>query len=382
MNTARFTRLVLGVALLAGLAGGWWWLTQAKPVSVTLAEVTRTRVEAAVSNTRAGTVEACRRAKMSPSLGGQIARLQVRDGARVKAGELLLELWNQDLQAELVHGERQGEALTAQTQATCYRAAAAEREAERLGRLAATSAVSVDALDKARTQARAARAECDAARVGIQVNAAQIATLRANLERTRLYAPFDGVVAKINGELNEYVTPSPPGIATLAVIDLIDNTCFYVKAPIDEVDAARIEPGMEARITLDAYGERAFAGTVRRLADFVLDVEKQARTVDVEAELRNPEDLRLMLAGYSADVEVILERRDDTLAIPTEAIVDGNQVFVYHAGVLARRTIETGLSNWKLTEVRHGLAADERVVLSVGRAGVSDGARAEPDPES
>ncbi|MGF1643320.1 MAG: efflux RND transporter periplasmic adaptor subunit [Thiotrichales bacterium] len=376
-------RAALVMIVLAGAVGGLaWWFTQPTPVAVTLATVTRGSVEATVSNTRAGSVEACRRAKMSPALGGQIAALHVREGGKVKAGDLLLELWNRDLQAELAHIERQGDTLAAQVKAACYRAAAAEREAERLGRLATTSAVAVDTLDKARTQGRALRAECDAARAGIAVNLAQGETIRANLERTRLYAPFDGVVAKINGELNEYVTPSPPGIATLAVIDLIDTTCFYVKAPIDEVDAARIKPGMPARITLDAYRDRIFTGTVRRLADFVLDVEKQARTVDVEAELSNPDDLHLLLAGYSADVEVVLERRDDTLSIPTEAIVDTDRVFVYRDGVLERRAVTPGLSNWKTTEVLDGLAPDERIVLSVGRAGVSDGALARPDPGS
>ena len=67
-----------------------------------------------------------------------------------------------------------------------------------------------------------------------------------------LRAPFDGIVAEFNGKGGEYLTPSPPGIQTLPAVDLIDDSCIYVNAPIDEVDAVRLKLGMSARITLDA----------------------------------------------------------------------------------------------------------------------------------
>ena len=116
------------------------------------------------------------------------------------------------------------------------------------------------------------------------------------------------------------------------MVDLIDNTCFYITAPIDEVDVPKIAPGMTARVSLDAFGDRRFAGKVRRIAPYVLDREKQARTVDVEVEFTLPEDIRKMLAGYSADVEIILDVRQNTLRIPTEAVLEGNRVFVYLPG--------------------------------------------------
>ncbi|MEN8175006.1 MAG: efflux RND transporter periplasmic adaptor subunit, partial [Pseudomonadota bacterium] len=177
---------------------------------------------------------------------------------------------------------------------------------------------------------------------------------------------------------NEYVTPSPPGIATLPVIDLIDNSCFYVSAPIDEVDVARVEAGLVARISLDACGDKEFSGKVRRVAPYVLDLEKQARTVDVEVEFDSPETVGTMLAGYSADVEIILDVHADTLRIPTESVVADDRVYVLDdsAGLLERRTIEAGIANWDFTEVLSGLREGESVVTSVDRDGVEDGARA------
>ena len=136
-----------------------------------------------------------------------------------------------------------------------------------------------------------------------------------------LRAPFDGIVAEINGEIGEYLTPSPPGIPTLPAVDLIDDTCLYVTAPIDEVDAAQLKVGMKGRITLDAYRGKHFTGTVRRIAPYVLALEKQARTVEVEVEFDDPGDARHLLVGYSADIEVVVQAHDKVVRIPTSALM-------------------------------------------------------------
>ena len=75
---------------------------------------------------------------------------------------------------------------------------------------------------------------------------------RVQRGRTVLVAPFDGTVAKIVGEVGEYSTPSPPGVPTPPAIDLIDESCLYVTAPMDEVDAPKMRAGQPVRITLDA----------------------------------------------------------------------------------------------------------------------------------
>jgi HlyD family secretion protein len=105
-----------------------------------------------------------------------------------------------------------------------------------------------------------------------------------------------------------------------------------------------------------------------------LDTEKQARTVEVEAEIENPEKYNL-LPGYSADVEVILENRVNVLRIPSQAILDGKRVLVLDpaTGLLKAKEIKKGVANWEFTEVRSGLAAGELVVTSVDREGVADG---------
>jgi HlyD family secretion protein len=367
MTTGRLLpRLLMGLAVVIAAALVVWRYSRPRPVPVVLAEVDRGRVERSVANTRAGTVNACRRAKLAPPAGGQIASLPVREGDRVRAGQVLLELWNGETVAQERVAEEQEHTAVLQAEEACEQAAIAEREAE-----------PEEQFDRAASSAKTLRVACNAAGAEVKQSRARIQLARATSTRTVLRAPFDGVVAKLSGEMGEFTMPSPPGIPTPPVIDLIDDHCLYVSAPIDEVDVARVRVGQTAYITLQALPGRRFPGRVRRVAPYVLDLEKQARTADVEVEFTNLEDVKALLVGYSADVEIILEVRDNVLRVPTQALMDGKRVLIYdESGTLQERLIEPGISNWEYTEVRSALKQGDKVVLSVEREGVAPGVKA------
>ncbi len=375
----RFWRYLI-LALLIAAAGFFLWrATRPKPLEVRLAAVDRGTVERTVANTRAGTLMACRRAKLSPGSGGQITELKIRKGQRVHSGQLLLALWNRDLVAEAALADSEAETAQARTRAACAQAEIARREADRQRRLESSGSAAAERVDRAETEARVRQAECEATNLSIQTARARGILARTHQERTRLLAPFDGVVAEINGELGEYLTPSPPGIPTPPAIDLVDDSCFYVSAPIDEVDAAAIRVGMPARVTLDAFPGRRFPGEVKRVGTYVLDREKQARTVDVEVTFAiAPGDTLQALAGYSADVEVVIETRRETLRVPTQAVLEGSRVYRYDpaTGRVSKHPFSAGLSNWDFTEASAGLGTGDQVVLSVDLPDLKDGIRA------
>jgi HlyD family secretion protein len=264
-------------------------------------------------------------------------------------------------------------------------AANALREAERQASLHAKGFVSSSAEETARAAAESKHASCEAAKADVVQANARVAAIRVEQGRTVLYAPFDGIVAKIVGEVGEYSTPSPPGVPTPPAIDLIDDACLYVSAPLDEVDAPKIRLGQVVRISLDAFPKQFFPGTVRRVAPYVSAVEKQARTVDLEATFAQPEAAGKLLVGYSANIEVILAVRDNVVRVPTSALQEGGRVLVAGAdGTLQARTLKTGVANWDYTEVLSGLAPGEKVVTSPEREGVRAGAvyavEAKPTP--
>ena len=373
-------RLLLAAIAIAGIAAVVGYTMRDTPLRVVAVAVERGDVEATVANTRAGTVNACRRAGLSPALGGQIASLPVSTGDRVTSGQVLLELWNEDLRAERILAERDAIASAARAKESCVIAKVAEREAKRLVSLRERGISSEEETDRAVGDAEAKQAGCEAVRDLVRVSDARVDVATAALQRTLLKAPFDGVIAEINGEIGEFVTPSPVGVPTPPTVDLIDNSCLYISAPIDEVDAPAVRTGMSARITLDAFPDQDFPGHVRRVAPYVLEVEKQARTVEVEAEIDNPEKYDLM-PGYSADVEIILDTRVDVLRIPALAVIDGEKVLLLNEQdqVIEERMIERGVSNWEYSEIVSGLDGSELVILSVDREGVEAGATAVRD---
>jgi len=375
MRSTLIRRLLVALLVLLLIGGGLWWLTRPRPVAVVVRDIDRGRVESTLANTRAGTVEACQRTRLSTITGGRIEVLAVREGDRVRKGQLLMKLWNDDQQAQSTLAMTQVATARQRVNEACTVAANAEREAERQTALRARGFVSSAREDAARSEALAKRASCAAAQADVTQGEARVRLTRVEQGRTVLYAPFAGTVAKIVGEVGEYSTPSPPGVPTPPAIDLIDDSCLYVKAPMDEVDAPRISTGQSVRISLDALPRRSFPGKVKRVAPYVSAVEKQARTVDVEAEFDDPAAPGKLLVGYSADIEVILEARDDVVRVPSSALLEGGRVLIASAdGRLTERTLRTGLANWEYTEVVAGLTAGERVVTSLERAGVQPGA--------
>lgn len=372
----RFRLVLVLVGLVLVVTAGIYWTQRNAPIPVQVVEVERGAVERTVTNTRAGTLNACRRARLSPSLGGQIANLPVKEGESVKQGQVLFEIWNSDLRAQVTLAQAELSTSKARQQEACIQAELAQTEAQRLVKLRERKLASEELAGKAISLSLSGAAACDAATANVSVSKARLSLANAILDKTRLTAPFDGTIAEVNGELGEYVTPSPVGIPTPPAIDLIDISCLYVSAPIDEVDAPEIRAGMTARISLDAFGREYFEGRVRRVAPYVLDIEKQARTVDIEVDFISAGDNSNMLPGYTADIEVILDVRSDSLRIPSEALLEGNRVYVYDSdfGTVSRVEIRTGLSNWQFTEVLQGLEAGQQVVTSIDREGLIDGA--------
>ena len=353
---------IIGAIIAVIALSSFMFAGEEKPIKVLSVKPEIRNVEKTVSNTRAGTIDACRRSKMSPAAAGQISVLHVKEGDSVNEGDILLELWNKETKARVTASERSSDQA-------CIVSAKAERDASRANELYAKGLTSEEAKETAVANAESTMAACNAA-------VAQVEVTKASLERTMLIAPFDGIVAEIEGKLGEYVTPSPVGVATKPTLDLIDNTCLYIKAPIDEIDAPDVRSGMKANITMDAFGEEEFLATVTRVAPYVLDLERQARTVEIEATFDNPQ--QYLLPGYSADVTIIIDTSEETLGLPTQAIMRGDKVYVIgDDNVIENRQLETGLSNWEFTEVLSGLELDDRIVLSVDRTGVKDGAKVE-----
>ena len=212
-----------------------------------------------------------------------------------------------------------------------------------------------------RTEADARAAACATAKADVAQAQARVDVVGTARQRTVLVAPFDGTVAQIVGEVGEYSTPSPPGVATPPAIDLIDESCLYVSAPMDEVDAPKIDAGQPVRITLDALPGKSFAGKVRRIAPYVHRGREAGAHGRDRGRVRRPEVRRAAARGLQR------RRRGDPRIAPRRAAradlgaaAGRPRARCSTAAGSRSATVKTGVANWEHTEITEGLAAGDQ----------------------
>ena len=346
-----------------------------EPIPVRTTTVTRGTIDSTVTNSKAGTIRARQRAHLSTEIGGRVVEIMHREGDVIAQGELLLLLNDSTLRAQETQALEAIRASDAHYQEMCITRDKARREYDRKRKLAAQNIVSEDLLDQLLHVYHASKAACNAADAERQKVRASRAGAAANLDKVSIYAPFAGVIAEVNVEVGEWVTPSAAGI-----IDLINRESLYISAPMDEIDSGRIHLGFPVRVEVDSRPDETFLGKVTRIAPYVLDIEAQNRTFEIEVELDDLEIASNLLPGTSADVEVILKTLEDAPRVPTTALFKDDRVLVVEDDVLVEREVETGLRNWDYVEIVAGLEEGEVVVTSLDRTEVEDGQIVEVTP--
>ena len=345
------------------------------PILVSVAKVERGRVEETVTNSRAGTVKARQRAKLSPEIGGPVVEVLHRKGARVRAGDVLLRLHDDSQQAAVQMAKRELAVVEVKRERACLESARAEREFLRFQQLKERDLVSTDLLDKYESLAQTTQVSCKQTQAEIAHARSVIVEAKAELAKTVLHAPFDGVVAELDIEVGEWTTPSPPALPIPPILDLIDPSSIFISAPMDEVDSSKIFVDQPVRVTLDPFPGQQYEGHVRHMAPYVLDVEEQNRTVEIEVELDDRAFASTLLPGTSADVEVILSVKNDVLRVSPSTLFEGHKVFVVEHDTLSTRPVDIGMRNWDFVEILGGLSEGDHVVMSLDQEGLEEGLR-------
>jgi HlyD family secretion protein len=370
MRVRRRTLVVLAVVVALALLAQRF-LFRERPIAVESTVVSVGPVEEVVTNSEAGTAKARSRAVLSVERAGRIASILYREGARARAGVVLLTLDAATEANRLEAARRDFESARAAREAAHAATVLAGQSFDRVVALERQGLAPKEQLDQARSRRDAAMAEERAAAARVKSAAAAVAIARDEISHIQVRAPFDGVVAKRSVEVGESVLPGQ------ALLELVGDRQLFVSAPIDERDAGRLNEGLPARVTVDAYPGVVWSGVVTRVAPIVEELKQQSRTLEVEVALPDDPAKPRVRPGMTADVEVILARRDGVVRVPTLAIVEGKRVYVVVKGRAERREITTGVRNWEWTEARSGVRAGERIVTSLDRAGLKSGVRVE-----
>ena len=324
------TTLIVTTLLVAGAAGGYWALRW-QPLRVVAEPPSRNTALDAVYAT--GIVESTLEIKLTPRTAGRLVALEVDEGSVVKRGQVLARLEDADLKSTV--DEATAKALYADAQA------------QRLARLRETGLVSVDALERA-------RADADAARASLRRS-------REQLSFMTLRAPADGVITRREGEVGDFIA------ANQALLYLSGTQPLRITADVDEEDLPRIVIGQRALVRIDAYPGRIFEA---RVAEITPRGDPISRSYRVRLALDKSESLSI---GMTAEINVVIAERKNALLIPTTALRD-DTVWVMNGEKAAKRSLRLGVKSPDKTEVLSGLS-DTDVVISQPPADLSERSR-------
>lgn len=370
MNKKKLLRRLVLVVILALIVLGAWRVFFARaPMNVEVQRVGRGVVEELVTNSRAGSIRARYRSQIGSEIAGRVALMPYREGAEVDSATVLVRLLDDMARARVSLAQRDLESAQANLLAAESKAEFQASELARAEGLIVRGAVTQESVDAVRSSDKAARAEFDAARAQLERARAALQLARVELARHQVCAPFAGVVNQLYVEVGASVIPGQP------VLELMSRTDLYVSAPMDELDIGRIHVGQEARVTLDPYPDRSFDATVARIAPFVSEFQEQNRTLEVELLLQDIPSEVTLHPGTSADVEIIIGRRNDVLRVPALALLEGESVLLVDEGKAVSRQIQIGLRNWDWIEVLDGLEADDEIITSLDRGSIKPGSR-------
>ncbi|MCK6404392.1 MAG: efflux RND transporter periplasmic adaptor subunit [Rhodocyclaceae bacterium] len=335
------TLLVAAIALALAACGEKTADKKSGPPA-TLITVTKAKAQPLeIVETTLGTLEAVQDPRIAAEIAGRVARVAARAGEAVKKGQLLAELDPADI-AQQHKADRAEiariEALLAQQ----------ERLVTRQNELVQKSFISKNALDDASAQRDALKNQLDGARAR--------AALSANgLARTKIVAPFDGVIEEQIAAQGDYLKVGDP------LFRLVSNTRLRAHLPFPEAAAQRLQRGQKVRLASPLLPGKMLEGEIEDIRPTISDT---GRAVGAIAGVDNPDGL--LKGGGSVDAAVVIGLREAAVMVPEQSVVlrpAGKVVYAIVDGKAEQRVVNTGGKQSGLVEIVSGLKADETVAL-------------------
>ncbi len=329
-----------------------------------------------------GYVVARVRAAVAPEVTGRLVELRVDVGNEVKRGAIIGRLADEDLLARARQAEAEIAAAEAALAEEQVRRDDLEREAGRQRELLKRGLTSEARHDAAQTEAAAAAARIASAAARIETGRASLNVIRAQIEKMKIRAPFDGTVLEKNAELGEVVGPTFGGSASsgggVPVVTMADLASVEVEVDINESYIRRVTPGMPAEVVLDAYPDHVYGAAVRQI---VPTADRQKATVQVKVAFSERDERVLPEMGarvtFRAPAAGDGGERQVQVWVPRDALRRANNetaVFVLRGDRVVVEKVEVGPQIGGDVQILSGLGPGERVVVG-NEADIAPGQR-------
>ncbi len=368
-----------------------------------------------------GKIQPAKDVKISPYISGEVVQLYVKEGNFVKKGQKLAKIdpkiyISSFQQAEAAvktteANQANAKARMAQSQAQYTKSKLDFARSDELWKKQVISDADYDAARStylvAKAEVKAAEESFKASKFQVKSSKAKMSEAQENLNRTTIYAPNSGTVAKLSVLEGERVTGASQFSAGTEIMRIANLDILEVKVEVNENDIVQVAMNDTALIEVDAYLNRKFKGIVTEIAtsanttgvsaDQVTNFDVKIRMLKSSyADLIRPKNLipSPFRPGMSATVEIQTKRADNVLAVPIQAVTTradstgrmksilekreekkeqkGNQlqkktkeyVFIYDKGIAKLQKVKTGIQNNMYIEIKKGLKEGQEVITA------------------
>lgn len=259
--------------------------------------------------------------KINAEVSGEITALPVKEGDRVKRGDLLVRIKPDQYMAQVDRAEAGLQSARANMNLQKANLEKAESEFKRAQELYDKKLLSDQEYIAAKTAANAAKSQYESAQAGVQQSQASLRDAKESLAKTSIYAPMTGTVSQLLSELGERVSGSgfTQGTQIMTVADL---AMMEARVDVGENDIVNITIGDTSRITIDAYPDKKFVGVVYEIANTAkskgLGTQEEVTNFEVKIRVLN-KDIALR-PGMSMTADIETETRRNVFAVPIQSV--------------------------------------------------------------
>jgi RND family efflux transporter MFP subunit len=377
--------LVAGLLCVAIIAAAIWFWMRPAPIAVHVAVAQPSGQAGAVGAASildaSGYVVARRQAAVASKITGKMVELDIEEGDRIKAGQVIARLDDTNIRAALNAARAQQDFAKAGLAETQVNLTNAERDYARQKALANGRFVSQAVVDNSQTTVDALRAQLATQRVNVEVAERNVQLAERNLDDTIVRAPFAGVVIAKSAQVGEIVSPlsAGGGFTRTGIGTIVDMDSLEVEVDVNEAYIGRVQPGQSVESVLNAYPDWKIPSHVIAIIP-TADRAKATVKVRVGLDLKDGRivpDMGVRVSFLEDSKPPALDQPPPRgVLIPGQALRnEGGQqvVFVFSAQKAQRRTVTLGGSVGDARQVLSGVSAGESVILDAP-AGLKDDA--------
>lgn len=315
----RYILIAIGALILLWIIGAFISSKREKPIPVTVEKATKRTIVQLVSAT--GKVQPETEVKISPEVAGEIIELPVYDGKPVKKGDLLVKIKPDSYKALL---EQQEAAISAakatnlQQKATMVKT---EQDLKRAEDMYAKKAISIQEYNTAQAAHDVAVNTYESSLHEIEKAQASSSQARDQLSKTTVYSPIDGTITILNSKLGERVVATGQFAGT-EVMRVADLSKMQAVVDVNENDVVNVKLGDKARVTVDAYGDRKFNGSVAQIANTgkTTGAGTQEEVTNFEVKINLETEGVLLRPSLSCTAEIETNVAKDVVTVPLQSV--------------------------------------------------------------